>query len=479
LAIAIGQVSDTEPSRRKYRMKKVLGAALFLAVGTTQVLASPIITVGPNVNVTRAPGNQAESTISVNPANPLQLFESDTVSGVGHFSTNGGVTWANSNLSALGSSLGDVQTAWDRFGNLFLTRFGNPSPSQSVIVARSTDGGATFGNVSTLIANGADQPSIAVGANSVWVSFTNPAGQIVAAGAPVTGFNSVGAFSPLQAAPGTSNATTPGDFGDIAIGLSGQVAVVYQNNRSGAGPDTIRFNLDADGLSAGGFGAQGSVTGTNVGGFRPVPPQPNRTIDAEANLAWDISGGPHSGRLYAVYVDAPSTSSNDTNIFVRFSDNNGTTWSAPVRVNDDVTSNSQIQPAIAVDQTTGDVAVTWYDARNSATDTTLQVFGAVTDDGGLSFSPNFQISIGTISCLVDASFNCGDYDKMTYANGSFWRSWADNSNSTGDNPNGTTALDIYTAQVTVAAAEPSTLLLFASGLVVFGCLRHRRFSAMK
>jgi hypothetical protein len=141
------------------------------------------------------------------------------------------------------------------------------------------------------------------------------------------------------------------------------VAVVYQNNKSGAGPDTIRFNLDADGLSAGGFGAQGSVTGTNVGGFRPVPPQPNRTIDAEANLAWDISGGSHNGRLYAVYVDAPSTSSNDTNIFVRFSDNNGTTWSAPVRVNDDATSNSQIQPAIAVDQTTGDVAVTWYDVQ--------------------------------------------------------------------------------------------------------------------
>ena len=84
-AIAVGQVSDTEPSRRKYRMKNYLGRHYFFAVGTTQVLASPIITVGPNVNITRAAGNQAESTISVNPANPLQLFESDTVSGVGHF----------------------------------------------------------------------------------------------------------------------------------------------------------------------------------------------------------------------------------------------------------------------------------------------------------------------------------------------------------------------------------------------------------
>jgi hypothetical protein len=50
-----------------------------------------------------------------------------------------------------------------------------------------------------------------------------------------------------------------------------------------------------------------------------------------------------------------------------------------------------------IDQTTGDVAVTWYDARNSVNNNTLQIFGAVTDDGGLSFGSNFQISAGTIN----------------------------------------------------------------------------------
>lgn len=445
--------------------------AVILVLGTTQALRAAVITVGPNVNITQALGNQAESTISVNPLNPLQLFESDTISGVGHFSTNGGATWLTSNLSALGTSLGNVQTAWDQFGNLFLTRFGNPSPSTSIIVARSTDGGATFADVRTISGvSGNNQPSIAVGANSVWVDFTNPSGQIVAAGAQVSGFNSVGAFSSLQAAPGTGG-PTPGDFGDIAVGPTGQVAVVYQNPASGAGPDTIKFNLDPNGLGAGGFNSQTTVSATNVGGFHPVPAQPNRTIDAEANLAWDRSGGPHNGRLYMVYVDTPSLSSpNATNIFVRFSDDNGTTWSAPVKVNDDNTSNSHIQPAIAVDQTTGDVAVTWYDARNSVNNNTLQIFGAVTDDGGLSFGSNFQISAGTINCLVDGAFDCGDYDKMTFNNGEFWRTWADDSNSTLDNPNGNTALDIYTAEVIVSAVsavpEPSTILLLAFGLIV-------------
>ena len=29
-------------------------------------------------------------------------------------------------------------------------------------------------------------------------------------------------------------------------------------------------------------------------------------VDAEANLAWDRSGGPHNGRAYLLYTDAAS-----------------------------------------------------------------------------------------------------------------------------------------------------------------------------
>jgi len=175
-----------------------------------------------------------------------------------------------------------------------------------------------------------------------------------------------------------------------------------------------------------------------------------------------------------VYVDAANTSTSDTNIMLRFSDDNGATWSAPVQVNDDATSRSHFNPAIAVDQTTGDVAVTWYDARNSASNTTVQIFGGVSDDGGLSFGADFQISAGTTSCLVGGGFNCGDYDKMTFDQGRFWRTWADSSNSTGDNPDGTGALDIYTAAVTVTTVpEPSTWLLLASAAGLLAAVHGR------
>jgi Bacterial Ig-like domain (group 3) len=416
------------------------------------------LSVGTNINISQLSGNQAETTISINPTNVQNLFASETFSGMCRYSTDGGSTWTNSNMSALPSTIGDVQTAWDSYGNLFITRLG--ASNQAVVVAYSTNGGATFGNVQTVLSSGGDQPSIAVGANSVWVSVSNSSGDLVAAGASVTGLGTVGSFGSLQTAPGPG-----GDFGDIAIGPSGQVLVVYQDPNSGTGPDTIKANLDSNGLTSGGFASNTVATNTNVGGFDAIPPQPSRTIDAEANLAWDRSGGAHNGRVYLVYVDATSVGSNNTDIYVRHSDNNGSTWSSAVKVNDDTTTNSQLQPAIAVDQSTGNIAVTWYDCRNAGSaDVTVQLFGAVSTDGGATFSPNVQISAGTTNATVAAvgSFNLGDYDKMDFASGVFYRTWGDNSNSTGNNPNGTlNALDMYTAKVTltVPTITPSTASL--------------------
>src|SRR5262249_55622364 len=153
--------------------------------------------------------------------------------------------------------------------------------------------------------------------------------------------------------------------------------------------------------------------------------------DCEANLAWDLSNGPHRGRVYLVYLDevdasgVPTNETNNTDVFVRFSDNDGQNWSAPIRVNDnpDTDMTSQFMPAIAVDQTTGNVAVTWLDCRNdTANNTHVQVFGSVSGDGGATWETNVQISQGTNNGLVDL-FNFGDYDKMTFDAGVFYRSW--------------------------------------------------------
>ena len=116
------------------------------------------------------------------------------------------------------------------------------------------------------------------------------------------------------------------NFGNIAIGPKGQVMVSFQDSSSGAGPDQIMVSLDPDGIGGAGFGNPTVASATNVGGFTPIPASPVRTIDTDGRLIYDLSNGPHAGRVYLDHVDAPSVGSPNTKMFVKFSDDNGKTW---------------------------------------------------------------------------------------------------------------------------------------------------------
>ena len=133
-----------------------------------------------------------------------------------------------------------------------------------------------------------------------------------------------------------------------------------------------------------------------------------------------------------------------------------------MRLNDDDTTNSQFNPAIALDQTTGNVAVSWYDARNDGgaggpgdTDglpnDDVQIWATYSTDGGITFVPNFQVSQGTSnSGDAESYFDFGDYTHAAFQSGAFYPAWSDNSNSTGKNPDGTLhQLDLYTAKVAI------------------------------
>ena len=53
---------------------------------------------------------------------------------------------------------------------------------------------------------------------------------------------------------------------------------------------------------------------------------------------------------------------------------------------EDDTGNSQFMPAIAVDPVTGEVAVSYYDARNDAANARVATYVNVSIDGGGTFS---------------------------------------------------------------------------------------------
>jgi hypothetical protein len=453
-----------------------LFALLFVC---TQIAAAD--RVPPNIDMSQRPRNEAETSIAISHSNPMLITSVSNLESNALFhswSTDGGQTWQNDTIAdgdALGFACCDAQLASDDFGNIFLTYL---SSNVTVQMAISTDGGATFQPLPFLTSQpmglpafpykslaaigqpvSGDQPSIATGPGSVWISWTSFSGPIQASGAAVTGLGQVGAFSPAQ---GITSGNKFGDYGDTAVGPDGQVFIVYQNPTGGEGPATIYGALDPDGLGPAGFGPAQVLQTTNVGGFDFIPAQSGRSVDAEAGLAWDRSGGPHHGRLYFVYVSEEPQESSDTDVQMRYSDDNGTTWSAAVRVNDDTGTNSQFNPRVAFDGSSGRVAVAWYDARNDKGDNgrgdtngmpndDIMIYSAVSKDGGNTFTRNRRLSVGSSNDnKAKSGVDYGDYAGFAFFRGTMVFSAADNSNSTGDNPDGTLShFDLVVAPVAV------------------------------
>jgi hypothetical protein len=463
--------------KRSLSLVMKLFAALLMICTPILLLDNSAKTVPPNINMSHRHGNEAETAMAVSHTNPLLLTTvSNLDSGNGTFhawSTDGGRTWNNDIIAdgdALGFSCCDGQLAADDFGNIFFVYL---SSSIAVKMAISTDGGATFqplqfldlpfgvpvGPQRSLARVGqtvsGDQPSIAAGAGSVWISWTASDGSVQASGAPVSGLGQVGSFSPAQRVSG-SNAF--GDYGDTAIGPNGEVFIVYQTPTGGQGPATVYGALDPDGLGPQGFGPGQLIVTSNVGGFDYIPAQSGRSIDIEAGLAWDRTGGAHNGRLYFIYTSEEPQESNNTDIQFRYSDDKGATWSNDVRVNDDTGTTSQFNPRISLDSTSGNVAIAWYDCRNDRGDhgpgdtngqpnDDAMIYATVSRDGGATFVKNRRLSVGASNDNdAGSGVDYGDYSGFYFYNGKLYFSAADNSNSTGDNPDGTLhEFDLYVA----------------------------------
>ena len=461
---------------KAFVLSTVLALAMVIGPLAAAGQADP---VALNVDVSQRSGNESETTIAVNPTNPRNIvIVSNIAEGVsGMFaavSFDGGVTWSRRIIGDddnLKDACCDPSLSWDEYGNLFLTYLYNVE--NRVPVALSTDGGLSFHLIAEIakpapstgptanerrLFRFVDQPTITAAEGMAWVVF-NAGGPMFAAGAAVTGLGQVDAFLTQETVPGTNNCT----YGDVAIGPAGQVMQVCALTESGQGGGKLFVNVNPDGLGPDPFGSRIYVTHTHVGGFDFIPPQPDRSVDSEAGLAWDRTNGPHHGRVYLVYSAEVKNESDNLDIYVRYSDDNGATWSDGVRVNDDHTANSQFLPKISLDQTTGNLAVVWYDSRadlgtGGAGDTDgvpnddAQFWGAFSTNGGVSFGPNIQISAGTSNSHVSGNhIDYGDYTGLSFFGGVAHPAWADNSNSTGNNPDGTLKkLDIYTAAVPAA-----------------------------
>jgi subtilisin-like proprotein convertase family protein len=236
-------------------------------------------------------------------------------------------------------------------------------------------------------------------------------------------------------------------------------------------------------------GVIGALTAPFVDKIKAAP---DIGISAAPVLASDNTLGSFSqfqGRLYLAYVDnvyISDQAGNRTlidhgNIKLTHSDNGGLSWSSPIQVNSDNSLDgysaglrTQFQPSLAVDQYTGELAVSFLDASLDPADSRVVNTVMVSNDGGQTFTK--EVYANTTQTATDAitlknvtlqpipdnqsagnsskdgAFDFGVHQGLAFAQGQITPVWSSNENG-GFNGNlsGKQQLSIWSGQIAVTA----------------------------
>ncbi len=335
----------------------------------------------------------AECSITCNPLNPLEMYAvwntTGTTGGKGYRTTNG-FDWTSANPSWTGMR-GDVVVTSDSAGRLIYENMYGSSILGCKVVT-SPDFGQSWDPVVTAI-SGVDKNWIA--ADQTGGAYSNYIYTVMTAN---SGGNHARSINNGTSFTNTQNMATqalPGMMVAVGPKESAQGGATYVVTNSGSSfASTYTFYESNDGgltytyKSAQNFA---NYVGSNVGGRNSVNNMRTRPYPF---IAADNSNGSHRGRLYLVYTsNYPSGNGNKPDIFCRYSDNGGTTWSAAKTVNDDLNTqaNNNWFPAIWSDTKTGRLYISWMDTRDCPTSDSAMIYASYTDDG-ITFTPNQQIS---------------------------------------------------------------------------------------
>lgn len=405
------------------------------------VIAAPpanILVNNPNLDLT-ARDTQSETTLVLGAGSVVVSGYNDSGSFIGSNqftgwsrSTNGGATFTDMGKLPLGANgdAGDPVLARDTTsGTIYFATL--QFTGSGLNCFRSFDNGATFA------APAQCAPGTTGFQDKEWITVDNAPGP--GRGNVYVGWRDFGAGNGIKFSRSTDGGATYNPVGGVLIATGGQGAFVV------TGPDhavyvfwyagaTLRVRKSTDqGLT---FGAAVIVanlitTGTNGdlalnGGFRS-----NSFPLAVANPA-------NPNQLYVAFNDcssAPCSAAADHgNIFMTRSTDGGATWLAPVKVNDDIGTRDQFIPAIGITPNGKSLFISFYDRRNSATNTRIErwgVQGSIAASGAVSFDPNQLISTADFPSVrnqdpvVNTTY-MGDYDQVVANNTSFLLSWGDN-----------------------------------------------------
>jgi hypothetical protein len=381
------------------------------------------IKIGENVAVTNTPQPNNEPAIAVDPNDPNHIVAAGNDYGtpnedawVGYYvSWDGGKTWSrdlipgyrNGPISPLTGfeGAGDPVVCFGPEGNVYISGiafkratnpinpigFGyNAGRADAIFVARSTDGGETFDQISLLVT--ALQAMIAFH-DKEWMAVDMNNGNVYVMWAVFTFL--------MAASIMFSRSTDGGNTYSAPQVISEYTARDFENQGS-----TIQVTPDgtvhAFWIDFGDMGVRytyssnsGSTfsTPTIIADVTEIPREMGDNTYRTPTLLMsgvDLGDTNTSGSLYITWNDYRE---GDADILLIYSSDGGSTWSEPVRVNNDEVGNGidQFFSAVAVSPQ-GYVHVLFYDRRNDENNTLVWAYYAVSRNGGENFTINTNIS---------------------------------------------------------------------------------------
>jgi len=374
------------------------------------------------------------------------------------YSLDGGETFVDAGVLAPvrgGRNLGDAALAVDRHGAFYFATLMVDARARSYIgVARSTrtDDEVSFG--SPVMVPGMDPDAfqdkelIAVDATGgrhdgnvylVWTEFPLRARPRILFSRSTDGGRSFAAARRLS-----QGSTVQGAM--PVVGPEGELYVAWED-RTGATRGFIRFRRSDDGGESWGPETTAATftriqdPGATAACFRPALNGDIR-VGEFPSMDVDRSDGEQEGHIYIAFAADPGRQArgDHSDVFVVRSTDGGRSWSEPVNVvkgrsvteYGDETTNDNFMPVLNVGPD-GTVSVFFYDRRNDRANRRIDVYRAVSTDGGATWvnervtSESFDVPPlnPNFDPLVKACY-MGDYNGGIAGDHGFYLTWGDN-----------------------------------------------------
>lgn len=421
-----------------------------------------------------------ESSIAVNPTNPQNIIASavdyrDDSSTWVYVSSDGGKTFRSINLGKthdFWASSNDPSVAFSSDGTAYLVYGSFPAGGagkNGVYISISKDGGKNWQKHIPVIEHAETQTPDSAFEDKYYITVDNSptspyfhdlyipwkrvtardsATEIVIAKSTDGGLHWSTPIRVSDRLSGTSEDTTFGQsFPYCVTGPAGEVYLFWNHGiKHGVG-----FSRSTDGGAtwtppkiAANYPIFGKTTKISEG-FRHTV---KGVVRAESypSAACDITEGKYRGNLYLTYAGG-----NYPNIYFIRSTDGGDTWSDPVFVHSD-TTRDQFWQWLAIDRTTGDLGVMYFDSRDDANNLLVNCYVSYSSDAGNTWIDRRAADVSSDLRLNPFGGNAfaGDYSGCAFHDGVIYPSWVDMRNSIQNINNS----DVFTAIIDINAPKP-------------------------